>query len=93
MDFTDDTKHPEIPEGEGRKAGVKYINDTKNLWVRKCRAEDAIEIWYDGHYVLGWAGADKIECRLQTLMRAAFDLGKSVGDDEAKAALRKALGL
>lgn len=93
VDFTDDTNTPELQEGGKAVRGAVYINHTKGLWVRKNRAMDALEIWYDGEYQAAWATADAIEARLQTLMRYAFEMGERKGKKDNQDALRKALGL
>ena len=93
-DFTTDTEAPEIPED--RKLFDRrqlYIEQTKGLWVRKNRKADALEIWLDGEFRVAWAGADKIEVRLQTLLRYAFEMGERKGRADNQKALRDALGL
>ena len=92
-DLADDTEWPELEEGQSRERGKHYINDTRGLWVRKNYKDDVIEIWVDGNFAAAWRGADRVEVRLQTMLREAFELGLRRGIEQNQTVLRSALGL
>lgn len=81
-DMTNDTERPNRPE-EGADARVPYIEFTRGLWVRQNRANDELEIWFNGELQAAWTGADEINGRLTTLLRYAFDMGKREQKREA----------
>lgn len=95
-DWTTDAERKDLPEEGGEMRAdprSHYIEHTRGIWVRKNRAKDELEIWYNGVFQAAWKDADKISERLTTLIRTGFDIGKRAGTEEARAALRKAFGI
>ena len=92
-DYATDESHPNIPVGGKRERYRVYIEDTKGLRVRKNRSEDLLEIWVSGELIASWAGADSIEPRLETIMRASYAAGYGDGVKETRKAIREVLGL